>query len=281
MRLSKPTLFVLGSGAAAVMAALVAACSSSTRAAFTDNTADAAASTGTDAGGGGGATLDTGTSTVQDTGVPIVEDTGVPVDTGVPCKTTPPSSKCGLAPQCGCTSTHTCEVLDVAGNVDCVAAGTAERGQACSGMGQCKQGLTCVGTCHPFCDTTCTDPKSNLCLQIKNTGGVVIPNLKVCQMNCDLRDPMACGGTNAVGTAGCEVDDKGNTDCVQMGNVPLNGTCSAAARCKPALVCITSGGMSRCRTWCRMGIAGDCTTGSCGALTPKIMIGAQEWGICP
>jgi hypothetical protein len=280
MRLSRPTLLLLAAGAA--IGVPLAACSSATRGAgFTDDTSDAAASPGTDAGGAG-PTTDTGTTAAKDAGSTVVEDTGVPVDTGVPCKTTPPSSKCGLAPQCGCTSTQTCEVLDLSGNVDCVAAGTADRGHACTGTGQCKQGLTCVGTCHPFCDTACTDPKSNVCLQIKNTGGVVIPNLKVCQMNCDLRDPMACGGTNPVGTAGCDVvDDKGNTDCVQVGNVALNGTCSASARCKPALVCITTGGVSRCRTWCRMGIAGDCTTGACGGLTPKLMVGTQEWGICP
>ncbi|MBS2016544.1 MAG: hypothetical protein JST00_26910 [Deltaproteobacteria bacterium] len=223
--------------------------------------------------------------TTQSTPTPQVpEDAGTDsaVDT---CVRTAPSKKCGVAPQCGCTATETCDVQDSAGNVACITAGKGAMGVPCATSAGCARGLTCVfGTCHELCGNPggkCTTPKTSDCLQVKSTGGAAVPNLAVCLVACDLRDPNACGGTTAVGTGVCMVDDKGVTDCQEGGTRTLGQTCSPTDDCGPALVCVTSGGSSTCRKWCRVG-TNDCGGATvCGGFSTKVMVGTTEYGACP
>jgi hypothetical protein len=205
------------------------------------------------------------------------------------CVRTPPSKKCGLVPQCGCAATETCDVTDGAGNVACVPSGKAAQGFPCTGTQGCARGLTCVfGTCHAFCDkpgSACSLPGTGDCLQVKGQGGAAIPNFGVCLVKCDLRDPLACGGTTAAGTGVCLVDDKGATDCQEGGTRTENQSCSPTDDCGPALVCvsITQSGVttSSCKKWCRVGTA-DCGAGkTCGGFSTKVLVGGVEYGACP
>lgn len=201
------------------------------------------------------------------------------------CKRTAPSNKCGVAPQCGCTGTETCDVQDSAGNVACITAGKGAMGVPCATSAGCARGLTCVfGTCHELCGNPggkCTSPKTSDCIQVKNTGGAAVPNLAVCLVACDLRDATACGGTTGVGTGVCMVDDKGVTDCQAGGTKTAGQTCSPTDDCGPALVCVTSGANSTCRKWCRVGVSADCGGAACNGFSTKVMVGATEYGACP
>lgn len=204
------------------------------------------------------------------------------------CVRTAPSNKCGVLPQCGCTATETCDVVDGSGNVACVTAGKAAQGTPCTSTSGCAKGLTCVfGTCHAFCDkpdSACTLPGTGSCIAVKGQGGAAVPNYDVCLVSCDPRDPMACGGTTAAGTGVCFVDDKGTTDCQKGGTRTENQTCSPTDDCGPALVCvdITQGGAksSLCKRWCRVGTA-DCGGSTCGSFSTKVMVNGVEYGVCP
>ncbi len=226
------------------------------------------------------------TSTTQSGPTQTQPEAGSP-DTAAPdtCKRTAPSNKCGVAPQCGCTAIETCDVQDSAGNVACITAGKGAMGTPCQSSAACGRGMTCsFGTCHELCGNPggkCTSPKTSDCMQVKLQSGAAVPNLAVCLVSCDLRDPNACGGTTASGTGVCVVDDKGVTDC-QEGGTKTNGqACGAGAECGPALVCVTSGTTSTCRKWCRVG-TNDCGgTTACGGFQTKIMVGSTEYGACP
>ena len=204
------------------------------------------------------------------------------------CVRTAPSKKCGLVPQCGCTTTETCDVADQAGNVECVTAGKAVMGNPCVATAGCARGLTCMfGTCHAYCNTpgsACTEPNTNGCLQVKGSNDAGIPNLAVCQVKCDLRDAVGCGGTTPAGTGLCIVDDKGTTDCVNVASPkPQGAACAPTDDCAPSTVCVTTGGAPNgtCRKWCRVGTT-DCGGAvACPSFGTKVFVGTQEYGACP
>jgi hypothetical protein len=270
--------------AVATVVSAVACSAGSTRTPFGDEspTDPAATSTSDQTAAKPPATPPSGPVTsTGDASVPDAPDT---------CVRTAPSNACGLAPQCGCAGggTETCDVQDATGNVACVAAGKAAMGHPCTTTAGCAAGLTCVGgTCHAYCDTAgaaCGQPGTGSCLQIQSNG-VDVPNLKVCLVSCDLRDANACGGTTAAGTAGCVVDDTGNTDCQKAGAVALNAACSATSVCAPSLVCVNvsqgSTTSSVCKKWCRVGTSDCGGTTACTGFQTKVLVSGTEYGVCP
>jgi hypothetical protein len=203
------------------------------------------------------------------------------------CLRAPPSLRCGVFPQCGCTLAETCDVQDSDGNVACVTAGKAPMGGACVGTEGCAVGLTCVfGACHPFCDnpgTECAGAGRGACQQVTSTSGRPMTNLTVCQVTCDLRDPRACGGTTAAGTGVCNVSDDGTTDCVAGGIRTVGQTCSPTDDCGPALICAVAAGSTSgvCKKWCRVGTADCGGTLICNPFGTKVKVGTVEYGACP
>lgn len=260
---------------AAVAAALAGCSGSASRTSFGDSPADAA-------------TPDPIKSS-PDAGPPVapVGDASAP-DAPDDCVRASPGGACGLVPQCGCAATETCDVKDTGGTVECVAAGKAAMGRACTSTAGCAKGLTCVGgTCHAYCvdaGSACGQLGTGACIQLQDNG-IDVPNLKVCAVTCDLRDASACGGTTAAGTAGCVVDDHGNTDCLSVGTAALDAACSPAVDCAPSLVCVTvtqgPATSSVCKKWCRVG-TNDCGAGvSCTGFQTKVLVEAVEYGVCP
>jgi hypothetical protein len=178
-------------------------------------------------------------------------------------------------------------VQDGTGNVACVAAGTAPTGHACTSTSGCAVGDTCVfGTCHAYCNnpgSACSAAGAGDCLAVQGSGGSAIPNLDVCMVKCDLRDPNACGGTTAAGAAACLVGSDGKTDCqTWSGTRGVNQACTPTDDCAAGLVCVgPSGGASTCKAWCRVGTA-DCGAGkTCGGFSTKLMVDGVEFGACP
>lgn len=205
------------------------------------------------------------------------------------CKTTAPSNACGVVPQCGCAKTETCDVVDAKGTAKCVAFGKATMGKPCTATAGCAQGLTCVfGTCHAFCDkpgTACSQAGAGDCIQVAAQGGVAIPNLAVCMVQCAPHDPLSCGGKTNAGTGVCFVDNDGKTDCQEGGSRTENQTCSPTDDCGPGLVCIKPSGAGTgsdtCKRWCRVG-TNDCGGAAiCRGFSTKVMVGTAEYGACP
>lgn len=222
-------------------------------------------------------------STPIDTG----DDDPPPADDPTPsnCKTAAPSHACGVVPQCGCSKSETCDVVDSKGTAKCVAFGKASMGKPCTATAGCAQGLTCVfGTCHAFCDkpgSACTAAGTGECVQVNAQGGAAIPNLAVCMVQCAPHDPLSCGGKTNAGTGVCVVGSDGSTDCQEGGSRTENQTCSPTDDCGPGLVCITpSTGSDTCKRWCRVG-TNDCGGSAvCRGFSTKVMVGTTEYGAC-
>jgi hypothetical protein len=219
---------------------------------------------------------------------PIETEDPPPADEPPPsdCKTAAPSNACGVAPQCGCAKTETCDVVDALGTAKCVPFGKAAMGKPCTATAGCAQGLTCVfGTCHAFCvdpGTKCSQAGTGDCVQVGGQGGAAIPNLAVCTVQCAPHDSLSCGGKTNAGTGVCFVDNAGNTDCQEGGTRAENESCSPTDDCGPGLVCITpSTGSERCKRWCRVA-TNDCGGSAiCRGFSTKVMVGGVEYGACP
>ncbi len=197
------------------------------------------------------------------------------------CTTSPPSSVCGVYPQCGCSG-GTCEVdqqkLD--GSSSCVTAGSKQIGDACSKTaGECAQGLTCIfGVCRPYCGSdgaSCSDPGTGHCKQLtQGQAQTPIQNLLVCSVDCSLTDPNSCGG----GGVGCVYDSTNqDTDCYTTGTAM---TCSSTTFCAPGYECIIDGNNNTlCKQWCHVN-GSDCNTGTCTSLGTPVVVNGVEFGVC-
>lgn len=202
---------------------------------------------GTDTGGGG---TDTSTCTI-------------------------PSGKvCGTDPQCGCAGKN-CDVTKTDGTRACVAAGSKALHDKCAAIGDCGAGLSCIaGNCLPFCDSSKGDC-SGTCTNIQDSTGASIPGYTVCFESCDLVSPSStCGAGN------CQPDGSGGTVCTAAGTSTGAAGCSSSTpfSCAAGYICLTS---NACAKWCRVGFPGDCSTGTCGSLSPAVMVGSTEYGVCP
>jgi hypothetical protein len=238
------------------------------------------ASAGDDASTGGGS-KDSGT------GGGDTDGTTPDID-AASCVKAPPSNMCGVAPQCGCPIGETCDVRDNMGDVQCISAGTAGQGKSCTTTAGCALGLTCGdGACRPYCPAGTADGAAcgimgtTTCLY---AGTPAIPNFHVCRIACDLVNPSACDPTPAGGTlapVGCDVDDKGNTDCVTAGAGTAGATCDGTNLCAPSYVCVNTGMTSVCKKWCKVGDNTPCGGMTCSGFMTKLMVNGAEYGACP
>ena len=248
-----------------------------------DLTGDDGGATGDDAGGS-----QDGSPPKNDSGNPQ-GDSGNPADSsmtgdgGGTCVKPPPAS-CGLAPQCGCGASQTCEVTDIMGDTACTGAGTAAQGHACTTTGGCAAGLTCVfGACRPYCASAgaaCGTPGTGNCQQVQNTSMVDIKNLKVCLIACALDDASSCGGlpTNTTDpVASCVPTTTGATDCETAGRSTTTCGGQNPPFCAPGYACVNS---ATCQKWCKVGGSGQCGAQTCGSFTTPVMIGGVEYGSC-
>jgi hypothetical protein len=147
--------------------------------------------------------------------------------------------------------------------------------------------------CHPFCpagtamDAACGSAGTTSCYYVSSSGAPV-PNFHICQIACDLVNPTSCDVPTApAGVVGCDVDGKGNTDCVPAGAITDATTpCDATHLCAPGYACLTltfsDGGMAdRCKRWCKVGDNTPCGANTCTGFQTKLMVGANEYGACP
>jgi hypothetical protein len=183
------------------------------------------------------------------------------------CETVPPNHRCGLAPQCGCAKAETCDVTtESTGATSCVTGGTATLGRPCGATGDCMPGLTCVfGACRPFCKTPrtrCTAPGTELCVEVTGDDDMPMPNLAVCTIACDPREPQAVCGTNACVWFSDYYTPSRVSDCNRPGTTKPLEACSSMFECTAGHTCAEHPTYGKeCARWCRLGHAGDCPAG--------------------
>jgi hypothetical protein len=199
------------------------------------------------------------------------------------CARPSPSDPCGLDPQCGCSSSQTCEVTEP--STTCVAAGNAPLGHGCTVTASCAPGLTCFnGACRPYCSSTgdagCEAklPEGGACVAVVGDDGGPLPNYEVCTFHCQLQDPSACGPNGSL-NAGCIYDGVGGTDCEDVGLSGIGTSCQFLNDCLPGLVCAGT-----CMPWCRVTQSpSDCGDGeACQAFAGSpVVANGVEYGYCP
>lgn len=210
--------------------------------------------TGADAGTSVDAGSDAGPKV--DAGV----DAGPQADAGA-CTKAPPSNACGVAPQCGCAANETCEVTNTTtGAVSCVLAGGGPLGSVCATTQQCAKGLTCqFGACRPYCSTpgaACGGANLGVCYAPVNGNNQTTPNLSVCAVACDPKNPAtACASNTCVWFPGDQ-----QSDCNAPGSKTKYQACGSLFDCAPGLACafdpLQLG--NACLAWCRVGMNSDC-----------------------
>lgn len=197
------------------------------------------------------------------------------------------AAPCGIAPQCGCSSSDTCD-LDDTGNKACVPAGTGVAGRPCLGTRECARGLVCSsGVCRAPCETvgaSCTGAREGACgpYPKAETGAGSSIQYTACAVTCDYGDEGSCGfKPGDLIAAACVYRPSTNAvECLKVRNVQLqSGVCNADAECGAGRVCVPSAGFSSCRRLCKMGDPTSC--GGCGAFaTPRVVAGVT-YGFCP
>ncbi len=204
---------------------------------------------------------------------------------------------CDLYPQCGCNSGQKCTISG--GARACMAAGTSQHGQICTGETDCAEGTACINTgatdafCLQFCNTDadCTaqnGSRSKCLIELDDGTGSSIPGVKLCTIDCD----PASSVSSCPSGYGCQLfyidenedsnPDEWFTDCADAGSVGTGGTCDGTSSlCTQGNMCYTTD--SECLQYC-VYPGGSCTmTGySCVQLDPSYpaIVGANEYGVC-
>lgn len=202
---------------------------------------------------------------------------------GAACET-----PCGLAPQCGCLATQTCD-LDGTGARACVSAGTTKAGAACLSTRECAAGLVCGNAvCRAPCaaaGTSCTGDRAGACkeyAQSTSDGGTSSVTYTACAVTCAYDKEDSCGFRKGdLLAAACVYQPStGTAECEKVRNVQLqSGLCNADAECGAGRVCVAGSGFSSCRRLCKVGDASAC--GGCGGFTPPRVVGGVTYGFCP
>jgi hypothetical protein len=199
------------------------------------------------------------------------------VDAG--CVLTPPSNKCGIFPNCGCSGT-TCDFVLDSGQAILPTActpsvGAAAANASCAVTTDCQEGLTCLfDRCHEFCGSAgdpCSAPFSTCHNHASTTG------YNVCGIKCDLSSPTSCGSLGCVGVS----DGTGATsECEPVGAGTNNMTCATVLDCAPGFNCVNTGAL-QCKQVCKY------PSGICPGMNPCTELGTPEvvdgteYGYCP
>ena len=122
-------------------------------------------------------------------------------------------------------------------------------GSTCTTGGECDSGLCINGVCSLG----------------EAPGGI-----------CDPLDPSAVCGPNQT----CVPQPDGIADCLgTLGTGTQGSVCTDFGDCATTYACVSvGGGVKQCLQWCRS--SADCSTGTCGIISPPVLVGTQEWGLC-
>lgn len=179
---------------------------------------------------------------------------------------------CGPNQTCGVSCMVTGEPQAV-----CMAAGTKQPGELCTGVGDCAPGSQCfedkcggnpVRVCRRYCSNDNDCPTAGRCFtEIECSMPARATGVRICSQPCDPRNDAKLGcaeGLRCFIYPG-EVPD---CDCVSAQRVGGDGaTCVDSGGCQPGLLCVTMSGSPVCRPICRLD-APTCEAGrTCQMLT--------------
>lgn len=199
-------------------------------------------------------------------------------------------SPCRLVgPQCGCAAGQAC-YLSGATRV-CAAAGSGAEGSACTGSATCMPGLDCIDfstvagrsarQCSRYCstDAQCTGTGS-ICIHTLGDGmGGTIPGVRLCSRACNPIRQTGC----APGLM-CNIYQESAapmrflTDCTgPVGTGSRGSFCAADSDCAAGNACVSN----MCLHWCNVATDEGCTGFEiCSSLTPRVVLGGVEYGVC-
>ena len=203
------------------------------------------------------------------------ETDGGPVECDEPCRL--------VAPQCGCPSGRGCYPNSDLSAVSCEPAGTTPERETCTGaVNSCQPGLGCAvydsgNLCIRFCeeDEDCTGGPGSFCARVLSG----VSGQEACTFSCNLVDQNCPSGFRCEpGTIPPETA-RTATDCIEVEGSAAGGNgddCSTFRDCQPGFSCASG----QCLAYCRFGTS--CPSGGpCSELSPAIVIGGEEFGVCP
>ena len=195
---------------------------------------------------------------------------------------------CMLVPQGGCSGTT--PACDIADDATTACRGVTAQGTSndhCTVDTACKAGYTCVhdGTvatpwCMRFClhDTDCAGTGSRCVDALDDSMGNPL-NVDVCSNACGVYSQTGC--PSGMGCLGHDATAGDFTDCAYMGNKLDGATCAGSLECLPGSACVTSGGVSTCRSYCIVGDPSTCASPmTCAGFVSPLTIGTVQFGVC-
>ncbi|MEO8705357.1 MAG: hypothetical protein ABI867_35265 [Kofleriaceae bacterium] len=197
-----------------------------------------------------------------------------------------PTVECTFVPQTGCASGQACDFGDPdTGPHACrpiTKPGTADSN--CTLVTDCAAGFTCVESadtetsCDRLCEIDTDCGVGARCVnELEGEGGVTLLE-KVCSNSCSILAQTGC--PSGFGCVGIEDGANDFTDCAVMRDVPDGQLCDDSGDCLGGSVCVSSGGVGRCREFCNRGAAASCTVGTCEAFGVPLQIGGVNFGFC-
>ncbi len=228
-----------------------------------------------------------GAGGVTSSGSPTTSQTTSSQPTGSTTTSEPqcPEWPCKLtAPQCGCESGLKCTV-DVDQKLTCLpeAQSPSQAGQPCND--DCAAALICLpggeqpALCHRFCesDDDCDLPGGRCVYDLTNDG---VPD--ACTINCDPVSSTGCPGSETMCTV---VKAEQNlptwaSECVVAGSKGQGEPCLETPECATGHFCATLNNGKMCLRFCNVKLPVCPPAAACVKFTPKIVIGAVEYGAC-
>lgn len=269
------------------------------------NSSDASSSTppGGSAGRGGtGGTGGIAGSAGADSGVGGAAGSGSGGAEETVCEPTLPESKCNLTSQCGCPSDQACYVIEASAartSIECRKPdpAPAEPGSICMSPTGCAPGYGCIGNVSgnsrmgSVCTKLCTSANDSSCGAYNDcrridANNATAPGLFACTRLCDPLNPSTSGAPYARCGPGvaCLAAGDGHTDCsADVGTGTQGAGCESPASCAPGYTCVDGSGTNSksCVRYCHVGGAsGECASGTCRSLNPKLHAASQEIGGC-
>jgi cysteine-rich repeat protein len=206
-----------------------------------------------------------------------------------PTCSTEPATACSLVPQGGCSgATPACDI-DATQETSCRAVTTQGVSNShCASDTACRAGYTCVGEdnavedpfCARFCiaDSDCTGAGSRCVHALVDAQNTPL-NVNVCSNACNPVTQTGC--PSGMGCIAATATSGDLTDCIYMGTTPDGGACNTPDDCQEGSSCVTSNGVSVCRSFCLVGDDSTCPgLLECESIGTGIDIGAVEYGIC-
>ena len=179
------------------------------------------------------------------------------------------SAACDPVAQTGCGPGLACYWDEASFAYACLAVGSGQVNGPCAGDPDCLPGLTCIGTCVPYCrpqasPTRCPGPGAT-CREYLGSGFGACVN--------DLCDPNAQDCADAA--QACYPADSGYF-CAAPGTVADGLTCTAITDCRKGSTCLGSSQSKQCYRLCDTTAATDL----CAATSRTCITLSGPLGIC-